>query len=270
MNPYPHAVDCHCHIYPEKIAARAVAGIGSFYGITMHQDGTEATLRRCAQEAGITHAMIFSVATKPAQTRSINDFIAETVKKDPTLFSGLGTLHPASDDIEGDFQHVLDLGLLGIKLHPDTQGFKIDDYRCLKIYELCEKHGLPVLLHTGDARYDYSNPNRLKPILEIFTNLTVIGAHFGGYSVWDDAVRELAGNPNLYVDCSSTFFMQPKECVKAYIAAYGADHVLFGTDYPMWNPAEEMQFLLSLGLSEEEYENILWKNAEKLFHLEHY
>ena len=33
-------VDSHCHIYPEKIAERAVRGIGDFYSIPMTQGGT--------------------------------------------------------------------------------------------------------------------------------------------------------------------------------------------------------------------------------------
>ena len=51
----------------------------------------------------------------------------------------------------------------------------------MKIYELLEERGLPLLLHTGDYRYDYSNTNRLKPSLETYTDLTVIAAHFGGW-----------------------------------------------------------------------------------------
>ena len=111
------------------------------------------------------------------------------MKKHPGRFIGVGTLHPDSADIKGDIEHLVSLGLKGVKLHPDIQGFKIDDYRCLKIYELCEENRLPILMHTGDSRYDYSNPNRLLPVLKIYTELTVIGAHFGGWSIWETASR---------------------------------------------------------------------------------
>lgn len=259
-----YIIDCHCHIYPEKIASRAVAGIGEFYHISMGYDGTLATLRRVGGEAGIDRYLIFSVATKPSQTASINQFIAEEVKENPDLFIGLGTLHPDSEDIAGDLRHLQELGLKGVKLHPDIQGFKIDDYRCLKIYELCEGK-LPILFHTGDSRYDFSNPNRMKPILEIYRNLTVIGAHFGGYSVWKQAAEELAGYPNFYVDCSSSLFALSPEEAKAIIRRYGADRVLFGTDYPMWSPKEELERLFAIGLEDAELELILHGNAERLF-----
>ena len=257
-------IDCHCHIYPDKIAERAVAGIGAFYHITMDMDGRLETLKREGDAAGITHYVIFSVATKPAQTASINRFIAETAAASGGTMTGLGTLHPDSPDLKGDIEQILSLGLKGVKLHPDIQGFKIDDYRCLKIYELCEGR-LPILMHTGDYRYEFSNPNRLKPILDIFTGLTVIGAHMGGWSIWEEATRELCGYPTLYVDCSSTLYAITPEKAAELIRAYGADRVLFGIDFPMWRPTEEVERFNRIPLTEEERELILHKNAEKMF-----
>lgn len=257
-------IDCHCHVYPDKIAARAVAGIGGFYGIPMCLDGTLDTLKREGARAGITHYVVFTVATKPSQTAAINRFIAETVASSGGTMTGLGTLHPDSDDLKGDVEDILSLGLRGVKLHPDFQGFRIDDSRCMRIYELCEGR-LPILMHTGDSRYDFSNPNRLKPVLETFPDLTVIGAHLGGWSIWEEATRELHGIPNLYVDCSSTLYALSPEKARELIRLYGANKVLFGIDYPMWKPSEEIARFEKLGLAEEEKELILHKNAERIF-----
>ena len=162
----------------------------------------------------------------------------------------------------------MSLGLHGVKLHPDIQAFKIDDYRCLKIYELCEERKLPILMHTGDNRYDYSNPNRLLPILRIYTGLTVIGAHLGGWSIWEEASRAYSGIPNFYVDCSSSFHYLPKETSAAIIRRYGTDRVLFGTDYPMWSAEKEIEYFFSLGLDENEIKCILNTNVSKIFDLE--
>ena len=173
--------------------------------------------------------------------------------------------YPESDDFVGDVRRIVSLGLKGVKIHPDIQAFKIDDYRFLKIYELCEEEGLPILMHTGDSRYDYSNPNRLLPVMKIFTGLTVIGAHFGGWSLWETAVEELAGLPNLYVDCSSSFPYMSKEAATKVMRQYGIDRVLFGTDYPMWSPVKELETFLTLDLTDEERRLILSENAKKLF-----
>lgn len=261
-------IDAHCHIYPEKIASRAVAGTDTFYGEKSLCKGTAADLIEQGKNAGIDHFIVQSVATTPHQVRSINEFIASEVANSNGLMTGLGTLHPDSDDIKGDLKHIMELGLKGVKLHPDIQAFKIDDYRCLKIYELCEEQNIPILMHTGDKRFDYSNPNRLLPILQIYTSLTVVGAHLGGWSVWDDAVTAFKDLPNFYVDCSSCFPFIDAGKVKELIKAYGAEKVLFGTDYPMWSQKREIEAFLSLGLDEFENRCILNMNAKKVFNLE--
>ena len=260
-------IDAHCHIYPDAIARKAAAATGSFYdGLPATCDGTVETLLALGGSVGIDHFVVQSVATKPEQVRHINEFIAREVSEHPGKLTGLGTLHPDSHDLEGDVEHLIELGLKGVKLHPDIQRFKIDDYRCLHIYDLCEGR-LPILMHTGDNRFDYSNPNRLLPILEIYRGLTVIGAHFGGYSVWKEAAEQLHGQPNLYVDCSSTMFALSDGEVVDLIHTYGADRVLFGTDYPMWSPVEELKHFERLPLSEEERQLILHENTERLFRL---
>ena len=258
-------MDAHCHVYPATIASKAVGGTDAFYGVTSVYDGTVETLLEKEMAAGVDHCVIQSVATTPKQVKSINEFIARTVGEGEGRFTGLGTLHPDSADLAGDVQHILELGLRGVKMHPDIQAFRIDDERCQKIYALCQEHRLPVLLHTGDDRYDYSNPNRLLPMLEKFQDLTFIGAHLAGYSIWEEACDKLGHAPNLYVDCSSSFFRLSAEKAEELMHRWGADRVLFGTDYPMWAADKELATLLSMHFTAEEFRKILWDNAYNLF-----
>lgn len=260
-------IDAHCHIYPDKIAEKASENTGRFYNIPMCLDGKISTLIEHGTEAGIDHFIVQSVATTPKQVSSINNFITSSVKESGGRFTGLGTLHPDSEDIKADVEEIISLGLRGVKLHPDIQQFKIDDYRMLKIYELCEGK-LPILMHTGDSRYDLSNPNRLMPILDIYENLTVIGAHFGGWSIWEEATHKLYSYKNFYVDCSSSLYALTPEKAKELIMEYGSKRVLFGTDYPMWEPKEEIERFMKIDLTEEEREDILSGNAKRLFGIE--
>ena len=258
-------IDTHCHIYPDKIALKAANGIGAFYDIGMNFDGRLDTLKTVSSKAHVTHSVIFSVATTPRQVRSINNFIAENVKSGAGRFTGLGAMHPDSEDMEGDIEQILALGLKGVKLHPDVQGFPIDDERGRHICALCEKHHLPLLIHCGDYRYDYSNVNRLKPILEDFKDLQVIGAHFAGWSVWENAAEALHGFDNLVVDSSSTFHWVNRETAKKLIRLYSTDRILFGSDFPMWDPRDELAFWEGLQLQDEDYEKVYYKNAQKMF-----
>jgi len=260
-------IDAHCHIYPDKIAQKASDSTGDFYNIPSLLDGRISTLLEYGEKSGIEHFVVQSVATTPKQVSSINNFIADSVDKSNGKFTGLGTLHPDSEDIEADVNEIISLGLKGVKLHPDIQQFKIDDYRMLKIYELCEGR-LPILMHTGDHRFDYSNPNRMMPILDIYKDLTVIGAHFGGWSVWEEATKKLYKYENFYVDCSSSLYAMTPEKAKELIVAYGTKRVLFGTDYPMWEPKDEIAKFMQIELTDKQREDILYNNTAKMFDIQ--
>ena len=257
-------IDCHCHIYPDAIASRAVKGTGAFYDLPLVYRGTLSDLVSVHDAAGISGGVIFSVATTPHQAESINRFIAETARESGGRFLGLGTVHPDSETLKEDIEHIISLGLHGVKLHPDIQKFRVDSPKCMKIYELCEGR-LPVLVHAGDHRYDFSNPRRLSSVLSVFPTLTVIGAHFGGWSVWDEAVGLLTSYKNFYVDTSSSLYALSPERATEIIRAYGKERVLFATDYPMWRLDEELTRFAALDLTEEEKECIFYKNAERLF-----
>ena len=106
------------------------------------------------------------------------------------------------------------------------------------------------------------------PLLKNFPNLTIVGAHFGGWSIWEEACEKLHGIPNLYVDCSSSFHWISTSTAKKIILKYGVDRVLFGTDYPMWSAEEEIEKLLKLNLSESDYIKIFSENAKKVYKIE--
>lgn len=257
-------IDSHCHVYPEKIAAKAVAAIGQFYDIPMVFDGRIDTMQKICREAGVTHNVIFSVATTAQQVSSINSFIAATAQASGGTMTGLGTLFPGSEQMEQDVEQIISLGLKGVKLHPDFQKFPIDGEICTEMYELCRGR-LPILFHCGDYRYDFSNPNRLKVVLEKYPDLQVVGAHFGGWSLCQTAADQLHGYDNLVVDCSSSFYNLSPETARELVLTYGTDRVLFASDFPMWNPRDNIEVLMKMELQPEDYEKIFHANAERIF-----
>ncbi len=261
---YP-IIDCHCHIYPEAITGRAVEAIESFYdNLYKGFDGTTATMLENAGKSGVEHHVVFSVATTPHQVNSINRFISDCVKNSNGIFTGLGTLHPYSETLHNDFEELISLGLKGVKLHPDFQKIPLDDEHCMEIYSLCSGK-VPVLLHTGDYRYDYSNPDRMKRVLDKFPECTFIGAHFGGWSMWEKAAVQLSSYGNFYVDTSSSLSDISTETASMLIESYTPDRVLFGTDYPLGDSLKEIKLLRKAVSDEESLEKILLLNAQKLF-----
>lgn len=260
-------VDAHCHCYPQQIAAKAAQNIGKFYGTPSECGGTAEEILSIDAVCGIDLAIIESAATVPHQVRGINSFIAETVAAHPGRFLGFGTLHPAAEDPEGDVRHLLSLGLRGVKLHNDFLRIPLDAPEMDPLYALCAEAGIPVLLHTGDSRFDFTNPGRLAHVLSAHPSLRVIGAHLGGYSVWEEAVRVLPRFPNLTVDCSSALRYLGPEKSREIIRIYGAERVLFGTDFPYHDPARELEAFFALELTAEECGRILSQNAADLLGL---
>ena len=258
-------IDSHCHIYPEKIAAKAVGATDNFYGVKSYGEGTVENLVKLSKKSGVDHAIVQSVATTPKQVESIHRFIAKEVSGSDGFLTGLGTLHPDSLDLEEDIRLIKELGLKGVKLHPDIQGFKMDTERLFEMYEICEREELVMLIHTGDKRYDNSNPDRVEHVLKSFPKLKVIGAHFGGWSVWEEASKKLSKFENFYVDTSSSFGFAKKNIIKEALFLYSTDKVLFASDYPMWSAKKELKNILSLKLSESDLAKILSQNAKDLF-----
>lgn len=258
-------IDTHAHVFPEKIAAKAAGSIGKFYDIPMSYDGSVEKLLEAGRKGGVDKFIIQSVATTEKQVESINTFIAETVKQYPDKFIGFATIHPDYPDIAGEMERAVSMGLKGVKIHPDFQHFMIDDEKALKIYEVIEGK-LPILVHTGDYRYEYSKPERMARVIDMFPELDVIGAHFGGWSEIDRAEKYLGGK-HIYVDTSSSLYAISPEKAREAIDVFGVDNVFFGTDYPMWDASEELERFSRIPLTDEEREKILHKNIERLLKL---
>lgn len=258
-------IDAHCHIYPQKIAEKAVNAIGAFYGIRMAEDGTSDSLVKEGEAIGVEKYVVHSTATTVHQVRSINEYIYGEMQRHPE-FIGFMTLHNEMTDeaIEEEVELALSRGMKGVKLHPDFQKFNIDDAE--NLYRATAGR-LPVLLHMGDRRYDFSAPERLRKMALKYPEQIFIGAHFGGYSVWDK-VECLKDLPNVFFDTSSSLFALDKDRAADLIHRFGHERYFFGTDFPMWRHDEELRRFLALPLTEEEREDILFNNAAKLLGVE--
>jgi len=257
-------IDFHTHAWPEAVAQKATDFVGDYYDIPMEGSGTIKDLLADAHDAGVGHVVIHSTATKAKQVDSVNNWISSAQKQYPEII-GFGSVHFNCDDIPAVVQSIIDLGLHGIKLHPDFQHIDADDPRMLPIYEAAQGR-LPILIHTGDEKSTHSQPCKVAKILKNFPHLTIIAAHLGGYSQWDE-MREYLLKKDVYFDTSSCFWRLTPEQMTEIILAHGVDRVLFGTDYPVSTQKEELERFFRLGLSENQREKILYLNAKVLLKL---
>lgn len=258
-------IDIHTHVYPDAIAQKATDSIRDFYGIGgAGMNGTVDMLLKRGAEAGISRYVILAVAIRPEHVCSINNFIAKQMAEHDCFYA-FGTVHAQMEGLTDEVERIMDMGLKGIKMHPDSQIFAIDDPRLFPMYEAIQGK-LPVLLHMGDSRYDYSHPARLRRVLEQFPKLEAVAAHFGGYSMYDVACRELR-NTECIMDVSSSLMFMEEGVAERYVNLYGAERLAFGTDYPLWDPVKEMERFMQLKLTASQREQILHKTAERLLNI---
>lgn len=255
-------LDVHSHIFPAGVAEKVIHQLESYYGFHWSGTGEQDDLICGMKEGNISRSVIFSCATKPQQVPVINDYISSLQREFPDLFIGFGSVHPDFEDIPGEVQRMKELGLKGIKFHPDFQQFNIDDPRMIRVYEMIGD-SMILLFHMGDPKTSFSAPERLAHVLDLLPGLKVIGAHLGGYQVWDRAQQCLVGR-ELYLDISSTIAHLGVERSREIVLQHGADRILFASDYPAIGHKQAVEDVYALNLPDDMLEKIFYRNAEKL------
>lgn len=119
-----YVIDCHDYIYQKDIAPRAVQNVGDFYDIKMNCQRTADELVEMSKSSPIKKFVVNAVALTPEPVRKLNGYISDECRKHPE-FVGSGTLHPDMENIDEELEHIISLGLRGVKLHPDTQNFNM-------------------------------------------------------------------------------------------------------------------------------------------------
>jgi len=269
MQPHAPIFDCHVHIYPDPLAAKAVDQLSRRFGNPPAFDGTVAGMVADLAESGIGGALNLPVAIRPEHVDSINVWAA-AINADGGPVRSLATIHPDTPDIPGTLAGVKTAGFRGVKLHPEYQTFALDDPRMTPVWEGCADLGLFVFLHAGGERV-FPDPYHTRPasiagLLAGHPRLTVLAAHLGGFQMWNEAEAELVGKP-LLLDLSHTFFWMPNAQILRMIRNHGADRIFFGTDAPWQKPADVLNAFLGIPLTDEERRLILWDNAARLLNL---
>lgn len=266
---YP-IIDFHAHIYPPKIAEKATRVIGEFYDAPMAYHGFADELVKSGEKIGVDKFVVHSVATKPEQVVSIDSFIIDAVQKQDK-FIGFGTIHPGFahpnfQAAQAELERIKNAGLKGVKIHSDFQKFQIDTHEMDEVYSWLQENDMPLLVHAGDCRYDYSGPKRIANVLDRFPRLKLIAAHFGGYTEWDASFEYLAGR-DVWFDTSSTLWKLPIEDACKMMKKHGISRFLFGSDFPMWDHLDEFGRFNKLNLNEKDKCAVLYQNARDLLNL---
>jgi aminocarboxymuconate-semialdehyde decarboxylase len=191
------------------------------------------------------------------------------------------------------------LGLVGANL-PSSIGDDphIDAERLEPFYDRAATLGIPLFLHPTDAVFadmlsGYGGALHLtlgrvievsvaagrlifSGIMERYPELKVVMSHTGGFLPYQAGrldknakAAKLGEAPTTYLKRMYTDTVSPHmPGIRFAIEYFGADHVMYGSDYPCWNPATALQLFEEIGLSAQDQDKILWDNARRVFGLQ--
>ncbi len=260
-------IDFHTHCFADKIAENAVSTLEKQAGIKAVALGTTEGLKNHMVCCGVDLSVSLPVATKTSQLATINRWAKES-GDDQLLF--FGAVHPDDQDFETTVKSLKSMGFLGVKFHPDYQRCFADEPRMMPILELLRDEGFIVVLHSGiDIGYPcpvYCTPLMIRHIIDNIKGIKLVAAHMGAHALWRDVEELLVGQP-VFFDTSYSYYLLHKQNMERMINRHGAENVLFGTDYPWMNAAEEINNIRSLSLSEADIDKILSGNARALLSL---
>jgi hypothetical protein len=182
-----------------------------------------------------------------------NRYVADYVARDPHKLIGFAGIDPTEASAAAEVKAAHDeLLLRGITISPANQDFHPADTRAMRVYEACEKLGMPILVHpsgrfTEQSKLEFGRPFLLDEVARTFPNLRLIVAQLG--QPWiDETIVLLGKHRNVLADVSG-LLARPWQAYDALLNAhqYGViDRLLFGSDFPYTSASDCIEALYSI------------------------
>lgn len=245
-------IDFHTHIFPDKIAGRTLDYLSDIFGASPFADGTHTGLCDSMKKAGVDVSVSLPAVTKVSQVESINRFASAFTEGAVISFGGI---HPECENYKEILKEIKNLGLKGIKLHPDYQDTYFNDIRYKRIISYATELGLIISVHAGQDPKCPDNihctPAMAEEVLNEVEPEKLVLAHMGGNELWSEVEERLVGR-NVYFDTGVILDRMPQEQFLRMVREHGADRIVFGTDSPWADQKKFVEILKEMPLEEEE------------------
>jgi predicted TIM-barrel fold metal-dependent hydrolase len=228
-------------------------------GRTMTAEG----MRERMLAAGVVRSIVFPLNDPNARDdySGPNDVVWKAHQDHPGFFVPFFRLNPHLD-YEKEFERCVERGFLGLKLHPVSQKFELDDERAARLFGMAAGADLPVLIHTGFAMRRVVKP--LLPTLEAHAELRVILGHSSMVEVLE-AARAFEHNPNVLFETS---VVSAKDLYVLF-SSVDAGRVCYGSDIPYGDIPSTLHAVLSAaeaaGVPEKQLPAVLSGNIRRWF-----
>jgi predicted TIM-barrel fold metal-dependent hydrolase len=192
--------------------------------------------------------------------RAANDRTLAAAERSGGVLIPFARLDLAEEPIE-EATRCLDLGARGIKLHPRSQGFLLNDERLAPVFALAAERRVPILIHGGRGLPPISD--HLKRLVDAYPEAQLIIAH-GGIADLADLSEAFGGRAGVFFDTS---VWSPIDLLDMF-QRVSPEQVLYASDYPYGQ--QPGSFFISLrtarlsGLSEEQVRDMLGRSAARI------
>jgi len=275
-------IDAHAHIFPKSVRENRETYFSGEPAFKLLYDSPKSRLAgasdmtRAMHENGVDLSVVFGFPwNNPDTMKMHNDYIMDAAAKYPGRLKGLCCLGPDLKGALPELERCLEGGLSGAgELAFYQSGI---DPECLKKLEpvmaLCLAENLPVMIHTNEPighYYPGKSPNTLAQIYGLparFPENKIILAHWGGGLLFYHLLKRDAKETleNVYYDTAASPFLYDTGIYQTAIQLVGREKILFGSDYPLIQPARYFKELEAADLSEDDKSHICGKNAARLF-----
>ena len=277
-------IDAHVHLFPPRIRERREELLrrdptfSELYTNPRAALATVEDLIPAMDTAGVDIAVAVGIGWQdPELAREANDYLLEAQASYPQRLVGFCSVNPAwGDTALTEVERCLRAGLKGIgELHPDTQGFRLDDLAVLApLMELAGHHGVPVLVHSSEpVGHGYPGKGHVTPevllrFIQGFPKTSIVCAHWGGGLPFYALMSEVADSmTNVYFDSAASPFLYNPRVFSIVAELVGPEKLLFATDFPLIQPQRLLAQVRESGLAPEVQSLILGDNAARLLNL---
>ena len=191
-------------------------------GRTMTADG----MRDRMKAAGVERSIVFPLNDPNAldDFSGPNDVVWSAYEEHPGFFVPFFRLNPHRD-FSREFERCVERGFEGLKLHPVSQEFELDDPSAVRLFGMAAEAGLPVLIHAGFAMQRVVEP--LLPTIEAHPELRLILGHSGMVEVLE-AARVFEGHENVLFETS---VVRAKDLYVLF-SSLDPSRIAYGSDIP--------------------------------------
>jgi uncharacterized protein len=193
-----------------------------------------------------------------------NDLVANLMKKYPERIIGFCVPNPYKDPVK-EIRRCIENGFKGIKLHPWLYECPLSSSYYIPIFKEAEENNMPILFHSGGSLsmpdFKYATPDMIFSVAESFPELNFIVGHMG-LERWKEFMEKAIPFKNIYLDI--TMSMPYWDRINMAVDAVGAEHVTFGTDMTLIEPAISLGLIENSNITEEEKKLILGGNILRL------